>query len=190
MKEKVLRAVRLLILAASSAALAACGSMNVVSDGDDGRLMLQGRDPVAYFTQGKPVTGLPTLKAEHEGVTYRFSSEEHLRLFRANPAKYVPQYGGFCSNGLTYAVPIAGQTDNFKIIDGRLYMFGGYRSKLYFEMDQERNLKLADAYWQSEVKDANWRIQSWKRVFFDKVAHYRTNAELALEYERRFGKKP
>ena len=89
-----------------------------------------------------------------------------------------------------YAVPIAGQTDSYKIIDDNLYMFGGYRSKLYFEMDQERNLKLADAYWQNEVKDANWRVQSWKRVFFDKVAHYKTNAELAVEYEKRFGKKP
>ena len=41
----------------------------------------------------------------------------------------------------------------------------------------------------SEVKDSNWRVQSWKRVFFNKVPHYKTNAELAAEYEQRTGKK-
>jgi len=180
----------LFALAASAVVLSGCGSMNVMSDGADSRLMLQGHDPVAYFTEGKAVSGRPAIKAEHEGVTYRFASDENLKLFTANPAKYAPQYGGFCSNGMAYAVPIAGETDSFKIIDGKLYMFGGYRSKLYFEMDQERNLKLADAYWQNEVKGANWRVQSWKRVFFDKVPHYKTNAQLAAEYEQRFGKKP
>ena len=69
-------------------------------------------------------------------------------------------------------------------------MFGGYRSKLFFEMDQEKNMKLAQNYWDTEVKDSNWRVQSWKRVFFSKVPHYKTNAELAVEYEQRTGKKP
>ena len=163
--------------------------MNVVSDGADAKLMLRGNDPVGYFTQGRAVPGRPDLKAEHEGVTYRFASEENRRTFVANPAKYAPQYGGFCSNGMVYAVPIAGQTDNFKVIDGKLYMFGGARSKLFFEMDEEKNLKLADGYWTSEVKGSDWRLQSWKRVFFNKLPHYKTNAELAAEYEQRTGKK-
>ena len=68
--------------------LAGCGSMNVVSDGADSRLMLKGYDPVAYFTDGKPVPGHPDIKAEHQGVTYRFASEDHRRLFLANAAKF------------------------------------------------------------------------------------------------------
>ena len=172
------------------ALLSACGSMNVTSDGADSRLMLQGNDPVAYFTVGKPVKGDPAIKADHHGVTYRFSSGGNREAFARDPAKYTPQYGGFCSNGLVYAVPIAGQTDNFKIIKGKLYMFGGLGSKLFFEMDQQRNLKLADGYWGSEVRDSNWRWQSWKRVWFNKVPHYKTNRELAAEYEKRYGKKP
>lgn len=185
-----MRTLRLLALLVMAAALSACGSMNVISDGPDGRLMLRGYDPVSYFTQRSPMPGKPGIKADYDGVTYRFASEENRRLFLAAPAKYAPQFGGFCSNGMAYAVPIAGQTDNYKIIDGKLYMFGGYRSKLYFEMDQEKNLKLAQHYWDTEVRDSNWRIQSWKRVFFSKVSHYKTNAELAAEYERRTGKKP
>ena len=162
--------------------------MNVSSDGADGNLMLRGNDPVAYFIAGKPTPGLPDIKAEHRGFVYRFASDENRRQFIASPDKYVPQFGGFCSNGMAYSVPIAGETDNFKIIDGKLYMFGGIRSKLYFEMDQERNLKLANHYWETEVKDANWRFQSWKRLVL-RVPHYKTNAELAEEYEKRFGRK-
>ena len=74
--------------------------------------------------------------------------------------------------------------------DGRLYLFGGRLSKVYFEMDEARNLKLAHGYWDTEVKGANWRMQSWKRIWLAKVPHYKTNAELSAEYERRFGRKP
>jgi YHS domain-containing protein len=171
------------------AILGGCGSMHVTSDGDDGRLMLRGNDPVAYVSLGKPTPGLPNIKADHRGATYRFASEGHRRLFVADPERYVPQFGGFCANGLVYAIPLGGG-ENFKVIDGKLYMFGGLRSKLYFEMDEARNLKLAHHYWETEVKDANWRIQSWKRVFSNKVDHYRTNAQLAQEYEKKYGKKP
>lgn len=169
--------------------IAACGSMNLVSEGGDSNLMLRGNDPVAYFIVGKAVPGNAAIKVEHRGATYRFASEDNRRMFITSPERFVPQFGGFCTNGMAYAVPIAGDTDNFKIIDGKLYMFGGYRSKLYFEMDQERNLKLADHYWETEVRDSSWRLQSWRRLLF-RVPHYKTNAELAEEYEKRFGKKP
>ena len=184
-----MHAFRLALLLTFVSLVSACGSMNVISDGPDARLMLRGNDPVSYFAQPGPAKGQPEIKAEHDGVTYRFASEENRRLFVASPAKYAPQYGGFCSNGMVYAVPIAGETDNYKVIDGKLYMFGGHRSKLFFEMDQERNLKLAQQYWDTEVKDSNWRVQSWKRVFFAKLPHYKTNAQLAAEYEQRTGKK-
>ena len=169
--------------------LTGCGSMHVTSDGADSRLMLRGNDPVAYFTLGKASAGQPNIKADHQGVTYRFASEENRKLFAANPDRYVPQFGGFCANGMVYAIPLGGG-ENFKVVNDKLYMFGGLRSMLYFEMDLQRNLKLSHHYWEHEVKDSNWRIQSWKRVFFNKVEHYRTNAQLAEEYEKRYGKKP
>lgn len=183
---KILRLGAVLLLAAL---LSACGSMNVVSDGADSRLMLKGYDPVAYFTAGRAIKGDPAIKTDHAGVTYRFSSAGNRDSFMKDPSKYVPQYGGFCANGMVYAIPLGGEVEVFKIINGKLYMFGGAGSKIYFEMDQERNLKLADGYWESEVKDSNWRLQSWKRVWLSRVPHYKTNRELAEEYEKRTGKK-
>ena len=115
-------------------------------------------------------------------------SEANRALFVQSPDKYKPQYNGFCANGMVYAIPLGGNHDTYKIIDGRLFMFGGAGSKRYFEMDQERNLKLAESYWKTEVQGSIPRIQSWKRLIF-KVPHYKTNRELAAEWEARQGKK-
>ena len=182
---------RLLLLAAllvSLGSLGGCTTHNIVSDGADGKLMLKGHDPVSYFTQLKPLPGNPAIKADHEGVTYRFVSEENRALFVKNPGQYAPQYNGFCANGLVYAIPLGGNHDTYKIIDGRLLMFGGGNSKKYFVMDEARNVKLAEDYWSTEVRGSIPRLQSWKRLIF-KVLHYKTNRELAAEWDARQFKK-
>lgn len=178
--------------AAASAVLflAGCGgAVNVVADGGDEKLMLAGNDALAYFTAGRPLPGRADIKTDHRGLTYRFASEESRRQFITNPERYAPQFGGFCAQSMAYAIPVTADAGTFKIIDGKLYLFSSPRARLYFEMDQERNLKLATAYWESEAMDSNWRIQAWKRLLF-RVPAYRSDAQLADEYERRFGKKP
>jgi len=171
-------------------ALAGCGgAVNVVSEGADSNLMLGGNDAVAYFTAGRAVPGSSQIKAEHRGLTYRFASAENRRQFITNPERYAPQFGGFCALSMINAVPIAADAGSFKIIDGKLYLFDGPRARLYFEMDQERNLKLAWYYWEAEVQDSTWRVQAWKRLLWH-VPNYRSDPELADEYARRFGKRP
>jgi len=167
-------------------ALAGCSTMNVTSDGADSRLMLKGHDPVAYFTVGEPVAGRPDVKTESDGVTYRFASEDNRRLFLAHAAKYVPQYGGFCANAMVYAIPLGGEPQVFKIIDGRLFLFNSERHKRYFEMDQARNLGLADHYWDAEVRDSLLQWQYLLRAWINRVPHYRSDDDLAEEYKRRF----
>ena len=133
-------------------------------------------------------SGKPDIKAEHDGVTYRFMNEENRALFVKNPDNYKPQYNGFCSNGMVYAIPLGGNHDTFKIVDGRLFMFGGENSKKYWAMDQTRNLALGDNYWKTEVQGSIARFQAWKRLLF-KVPHYKTNRELAADWEARQGTK-
>jgi YHS domain-containing protein len=176
------------ILVLAALLLPGCTTMHVVSDGGDSNLMLRGYDPVAYFIEGRPMPGRPEIKATHGGVTYRFASESNRQLFITQPARYVPQYGGFCAQRMSFAIPAAAEPAVFKIIAGRLYVFGGARQRLYFEMDQERNLRLADQYWESEVRDSIWQIQAFKRGWIARVPHYRTEEILAEEYARRSGK--
>jgi YHS domain-containing protein len=182
------RTARLGLACVATLVLAACQTFNTTSDGADANLMLKGHDPVAYFTDGRHVPGNPAIKADHDGVTYRFASAEHRDLFVARPDKYAPQFGGFCSNGIVYAIPWGGDPDTWKIIDGKLYIFGGEGSRRYFLMDEKANLAFADSYWVNEVKGSNPRLQTAKRLVL-RVPHYKTGKELEAEWQAKNAKQ-
>jgi len=152
--------------------------VNAVAEGGDEHLMLKGADVTTYFTQGRYVQGAPQFKSVYEGVTFRFASAENKALFDAAPRKYLPQYGGWCANGIVYAIPWGGDADSFKMIDGKLYIFGGAGSRDGFDLDVPGNIKLADGYWKDEVAGNNSWLQRYKRLVF-RVPHYKTGSELA-----------
>lgn len=90
------------------------------------RVGVAGYDPVSYFLEGggRPRKGLIAISLEHDGVTYRFTSQEHLALFKKDPKKYLPAYGGWCA----WAVGELGKRvdvdpESFEIRDGKLYLF-------------------------------------------------------------------
>jgi YHS domain-containing protein len=157
--------------------------VNAVSEGGDDHLLLFGYDVVAYFTDGKPVKGDPAIKTVYKDVTFRFANAQHKEMFDKSPDKYIPQFGGYCSNGIAYAIPWGGDADKFRIIDGKLYMFGGQGSLDAFMLDPKHNMELANKYWSEEVKDSNAFIQRTKRLIF-RVPHYKSGKELAEEVER------
>ena len=154
--------------------------VNAVSDGDDKHLMLKGYDVVAYFTDKAYKPGLPTVKSMYKGVAFRFASPEHKALFDAAPEKYIPQFGGYCTNGIVYGIPWGGDADVWEIFDGKLYMFGGRGSHDAFMLDVPRNMALANKYWTEEVNGSNALVQRVKRLVF-RVPHYKTGKELAEE---------
>jgi YHS domain-containing protein len=153
---------------------------NVVSlDGND-RVMLKGADVVAYFTDAQYKQGNPSIKSVYEKITFYFSNEENKRQFDAAPLKYVPQYGGYCANGTAYAIPWGGDADTWRVINGKLYIFGGAQSRDAFLLDPQKNVALADKYWNEEIKGANALFQRNKRLVM-KVSHYKSDAEVAAE---------
>ena len=84
---------------------------------------VNGYDTVAYFTQGKAVKGNPELRYKFMDVQWYFTSEEHLELFKKNPDKYRPQYGGFCAWAVGEKKQKAPGDPNFwKIVDNKLYL--------------------------------------------------------------------
>lgn len=144
--------------------------------------MLEGHDAVAYFTQGTNVKGSAEHTVVHQGVTYWFASADNAEAFKKEPAKYVPQFGGYCTNGIAYGIPWGGDADTFKIIDGKLYIFGGKESRNYFSMDEKQNLERAHRLWSEEVAGSHALPQRYKRLIF-RVPHYKTGAQLAEEWK-------
>ena len=187
-------------LAASAILLAGCAPMvtqspgqglspvNAVAEGDDKHLILFGHDVVSYFTDGRHQMGSPAHKSVHKGVTFRFASAEHKELFDAEPAKYIPQYGGYCANGIAYGIPWGGDADTWRIIDGKLFIFGGAGSRDAFLLDEKGHVALAQKYWKEEVDGSNAFFQRSKRLVL-RVPHYKSGQELAEMVVRAKGGK-
>ncbi len=163
--------------------------VNAVADAQDSRVMLKGADVTTYFTQGKYTQGSNQFKSVYEGVVFRFANAENKALFDKEPKKYLPEYGGYCANGIVYGIPWGGDADSFKMINGKLYMFGGQGSRDGFDIDVPRNLALAEKYWKEEVAGSNSFFQRAKRLTF-RVPHYRSGEELAADVTAAKAKKP
>ncbi len=119
---------------------------------DDNGLGLQGYDPVAYFTDGKPVKGTPQFTSVYNGARYQFASAEHKAMFDAEPAKYEPQFGGFCAYGVSKGGKYPIEVDAFQIVDGRLLLQYNKDARDSFNKDTQGNLKKADKNWPGLVE--------------------------------------
>ena len=176
---------RSILIALLALALTACGTVkNTIADGADTNLMLRGNDPVAYFTQKQPVKGDPAIKADYNGVTYRFASQANKDVFLASPSRYEPQYAGFCASGAPYALKANIGADTFAIVNDRLYLYGSDRSRRNWMMDWQTNIVVGDRYWETETRDVPYRLQNAKRYTF-KVDGYKTDAELDAIFAQR-----
>jgi YHS domain-containing protein len=89
------------------------------------RLVLKGYDPVAYFTDGKPIPGKPEYETVYDDARYRFASAQHLELFKSDPDRYAPQYAGSCAAAITAGVKIEAEPEHWLIVDGQLFVFAG-----------------------------------------------------------------
>lgn len=110
---------------------------------------IQGYDPVAYFTEAKPVPGDPDITATHDGAIYRFASAEHRAMFEAAPGRYVPQYGGFCAYGAAQGYNAPVEPEQFTIADGKLYLNYNADVRKRWNGDRASYISKADAYWAS-----------------------------------------
>lgn len=146
------------------------------------RLMLFGADVVAYITQNAYVQGKPEFSSNYQKVDFHFSSPEHKALFDAEPTRYIPQYGGYCANGIMFGIPWGGNASDFRVVNGKTYIFGGTVSQAAFELELDNNIALADEYWAQEVKGNNSFIQRAKRLVV-RVPHYKTGEEQAAEVQ-------
>lgn len=118
-----------------------------INTGYFGAVAIKGYDPVAYFTFDRAVLGSEEHSYEWLGATWHFASAEHRDLFREDPVKYAPQYGGYCADGLAYA-------DRTANIDPQAWRIIG--GKLYLNYDQGSAAELSGLPGQLEKAEANW----------------------------------
>src|SRR6266498_958721 len=90
-----------LLLLTLGLALSAFAQTKTLLNLDKTGVAIQGYDPVAFFADNKPVKGKPEFPARHNGALYYFASKEHRELFKSDPAKYEPAFGGYCAYGLS-----------------------------------------------------------------------------------------
>ncbi len=130
-------------LMASGQALVTKSFNNVDASG----VILDGYDPVAFFTDNKPVKGDAAFQYKYENAIYQFASQQHLDLFKGNPEKYKPQFGGWCAYAVSLGRVAPIDVSTFSITDGRLFLQHNQRAVSGWNKDVAGNIGKADKYW-------------------------------------------
>jgi hypothetical protein len=112
----------------------------------DAPLAIQGYDPVAYFTDGRPTPGLPEYEYQWDEHRYRFASAEHRDLFKADPVRYAPQFGNYCAMALALGKIVVANPQHWLVTDNKLYVFGSPAPKgpELFRKDLTANISKAN----------------------------------------------
>lgn len=137
---------KILILTVLTAVVAFHVSAQVPPIYQDGGLAIQGYDVVAYFTIGQPTKGTREFTHKWMGATWQFANSKDLELFKANPEKYAPQYGGYCAYAVSKNKTASVNPKNWKIVDGKLYLNHDIAHTLW-KRNIPENIKKADGNW-------------------------------------------
>lgn len=142
-----LKTIASLSLGVALAGAAAAHALSPVNKTLLGGLALDGYDPVAYFTDGKPVEGSKELTLEWNGATWRFASAAHRDEFKKTPEKYAPQYGGYCAWAVSQNYTADSDPEAWTIVDGKLYLNYDRKVMEKWKQDVPGNIAKADVNW-------------------------------------------
>lgn len=115
---------------------------------------LKGYDPVAYFTLGEPTLGLNQHTYLWKNVTYKFASAANQALFKADPEKYLPQYGGYCAYAMSLDRIADIDPNKWAIVDGKLYLNNGLVAQSLWSLDKSGHIASGDRNWAQYPKNA------------------------------------
>ena len=134
-------------LLAVGLALPAFAQTKTLLNLDKTGVAIQGYDPVAFFTDQQPVKGNQKWLLKHAGAIYCFASQAHKELFKENPAKYEPEFGGYCAYGVSRNKLVEIDVDAFQIVDGKLLLQYSKGVRDDFNKDAKANLAKAISNW-------------------------------------------
>ena len=113
---------------------------------------IRGTDPVAYFTQGKPVAGSPDYTHEWKGATWYFASAANRDRFKQNPERWAPQYGGYCAYGVAQGYAVKIEVDQWSVVDGKLYLNYSRSVQRTWKQDIPGYIREANKNWPEVLK--------------------------------------
>jgi YHS domain-containing protein len=146
-----MRTIRIL-WALASLAIALNAQGKTLLNLDKNGIALQGYDPVAFFTDDRPVKGAPEIRVRRGGAIYLFASKENKARFEKEPAKYEPAFGGYCAYGVSRNKLVEIAVEAFQIVDGRLLLQYSKGVRNDFNQDVKGNLTKANANWPGLVE--------------------------------------
>ncbi|MGR3468911.1 MAG: YHS domain-containing (seleno)protein [Shimia sp.] len=115
----------------------------------EGGVAIDGTDPTSYFTDGAPIAGDPAITATHDGATFRFASTAARDLFTADPARYAPQYGGYCAYAVSQGYTAPTVPEAWSIVDDKLYLNFSRSVRVLWNTQRAKNIRQGDANWPS-----------------------------------------
>ncbi len=129
--------------------LTVCASSSPVNVDAD-KIAVSGYDLVSYFdSHAEP--GEQSFSARYQGAAYLFSSVAHLELFKADPQRYLPAYGGYCAYGVSMGKRLAIDPERYEVVAGRLYLLLNRITKKTWQLDRAGNIDVADRLWREEL---------------------------------------
>jgi YHS domain-containing protein len=108
---------------------------------------IRGYDPVAYFTEGKPVEGSRKFTHQWKGATWRFASAQNRDAFAAAPDKFAPQYGGYCAYGVANGYTVSTVPEAWSVVGGKLYLNYSLGVRADWLKDVPGYIRKADGNW-------------------------------------------
>lgn len=165
------RAVQIAAAASAASVLLSFAQVAVAEDlvntGYFGDVAIKGYDPVAYFTQNRAVEGSAKYSYHWLGATWHFASAENRDLFAGEPAKYAPQYGGYCADGVSLGTVTTNiDPKAWRIIEGKLYISYDPGAADGFEkiptkvVDSQKHWSEVENTLVSEKLEKNWQQSS------------------------------
>lgn len=110
-------------------------------------LAISGYDPVAYFVEGRPVKGTPSLSHDVNGTRYYFATAENRDRFAKNPEQYAPQFGGFCAYAVSRGYTADVDPEAWAVVNGKLYLNYSKRAQRLWQEDVPGNIRKGDENW-------------------------------------------
>ncbi len=153
MQQNIIQHIIRVTLLLSIAVMHSAYAVKPIYSGGKERAAIRGYDPVAYFTDNRPVKGKAEISLEHQGATWFFASEENRQMFQQNPKKYTPQYGGYCAYAVARNKTASIRPEYFTIHDGKLYLNFSESVNDKWIKDKEGYIENADQNWPDLVDE-------------------------------------